>query len=1308
MNIRPVSFLLVCCLLVLTHSGFAQQFSADQLPVMPYWETFTPRQYPGEQQNRAIIQKGQQGFLVANSGGMLQHSDRRWRVYGRNEITFITSLLESRDLHNTIWAGSFSNIGYFRQTADSTFHYHSLTEQLPDSVRNFSSVSEIVEFDDRVYFLSDLYLLVYDNEADQAEVASPVHANIPAGDHISSIMVWRDKLHLFTRGGFLFTLDTNGDVQKMELSGGPSSAIVAGLERQDGLLLASKSSGLSLYDGETMSRLSTEADEFLAEQTVTDLAVFSDGRIAVSTKEAGTVVLRPNGTLDCLLAEKTGLAENIHNGLLVDHQQDLWIAGNESITKVYTGVLLRHLNGDQFGFGDALQIHQSKQGFWVGAIEGLFHYDYKSSRADILTKNGSDLFRKVPIPTSAYWDFWQTDGSLWTASNAGIYRIDGGAKEKLFSLESFLIRPLSDSQTLIVTSNGVHLLERANGRWRDAGALDVANFYIYTLVVADQTTFWAGGTQGQLVKVTYDASNDKFTEQRYGEDDGLLSSGVYEPVWVGDSLVVNSNRGLMSYHPARDRFKPLTQLNSRLGGWGEYLSRDPSGSLWAIHSSDSYRGVVKLNGEDEHTWQREATAFELSKDHFGDFIEIDDDEVWVGSTESIMVHDLYGTAKEEAPAVTVWGVTSLFDQRSISENRIPDEIAYDQKQVRFELGSSSFRYPEKNQYRYQVNEGGWSGWRSDGEIVMDPFFPGEYRVQVQTRNFRLQRSEVLTLRTRLLAPWYMSGYALAIYGLLLIGGIVLTIRGISRHNVKRQLEALKLKEAEKLIELDEMKNRLFANISHEFRTPLTISHGLVKRSLKQTEGEKQIEVPKRDLVVVNRNLNRLNDMVNQIIDLTKADKDHLKLTRNYYRGDQLVRLSAESFRSLAEFHGHRFELDEELDDIVLYVDRAKLEIILNNLISNAIKYTGEGGQILIKAYEANGRFNLLVSDNGPGIPKGDEEAIFERFYRIERAEEAYVEGMGVGLELSRTLARLHGGDITLLADREVGAGFLLTLPIAVQEEPKQVLQIDETEIEEMTETVMDQSMVADVTQKGSAEAGDLLLVEDNPDMMAYVQEILQQTARIRTAANGKEAIDQVKSRRPDLILTDLMMPEMDGMALIKRLAEHEAWRDIPVIVLTAKAVAEHRTELLRIGVVDYITKPFEPDQLMLKVRNLLKYAHRRQNILETEGPEIEQVESLKTQVVEYIQEHLADSNLTVDELVAAFPQSRRSFYRNIQKSTGMTPSELIREVRFRMALKLIHSGETYTLKEVATAVGYNSGTSFRKAFEKAYGKHPLE
>lgn len=539
---------------------------------------------------------------------------------------------------------------------------------------------------------------------------------------------------------------------------------------------------------------------------------------------------------------------------------------------------------------------------------------------------------------------------------------------------------------------------------------------------------------------------------------------------------------------------------------------------------------------------------------------------------------------------------------------------------------------------------------------------------------------------------------LSISSLLAYSSIPIALTLNIARNYSSLYRTMEQKVAERTAQLqkaDEYKSRFFANISHEFRTPLTIARGLLNRYVMRRGDNPELL---SELGPVQRNLSRLGDMVNQIVDLTKSDYDQMALNRKLYRADSIVTLSVESFRSLAEHRRQQLVHLPGAGEAVLYADRLKLEIMINNLVSNAIKFTPESGVIRVSTAAADGTFRLRVTDTGRGIPESEREAIFERFHRIKQNDSEYVEGMGIGLELSRTLARLHGGDITLMeTEPDKGSTFELTLPTSADGNAEDVMQ--------------DFNDFPGIAPRAPQPASDrILLVEDNDDMAAYISDVLQDAGVVVRATNGEDALAILDHTRPDLIITDLMMPKMGGAALVEKLRHRDEWHDTPVVVLTAMALESGKLDLLSIGVVDYITKPFSANELLFKSRTLLKLAKNRRKariVLNAEEPSLDR-ERITPKAAEWVKGHIRDQSLSVDVLADHLNMSRRTLYRIIEAETGMTSAEFIREIRLQTARSLLQNSNQATLDAVAEAVGYASGRNFRKLYHERFGVHPLD
>jgi signal transduction histidine kinase/DNA-binding response OmpR family regulator len=514
------------------------------------------------------------------------------------------------------------------------------------------------------------------------------------------------------------------------------------------------------------------------------------------------------------------------------------------------------------------------------------------------------------------------------------------------------------------------------------------------------------------------------------------------------------------------------------------------------------------------------------------------------------------------------------------------------------------------------------------------------------------------------------------------------------------LERKVLDRTAALTESNEYQKRFFANVSHEFRTPLAISRGIIEKLLRTDEC--QSDQLRYELSMARRNMTRLEEMTNQIIDLSKIDQLVLTLHRQYFVAEDLIELAVACFRSLAEYKGQTLIYHRTGEKTTLNADKSKVEIIFNNLISNAIKFAPHGGNIRLISVASETDFVLQVMDSGSGVPESERERIFERFYRIKQEEAAYVEGMGIGLELSRNLARLHDGDITVSSQLPQGACFTLMLPCVLSEKVKTIIEQSTPEFQ----------IASDVqrftnTEPLSAKA-TILLVEDNRDMQEFVSDVLTEIGNVHIAPNGRQALQMLLNIKPDLIVTDLMMPEMDGRQLVEQLAAHASWREIPVVVLTARAVEEDLLAMLRIGVVDYVTKPFSTEQLLLKTRNLISFYNRKRSLHIEINSDDSLINSLSDKCATYVNTHIREYSLSVEDLAAAVSQSTSSLYRNIQAEMGMTPGDFIREIRLTAARNLVVQNPTIRLNELAAAVGYKSAKTFRKVYEERYGEHPLK
>lgn len=506
---------------------------------------------------------------------------------------------------------------------------------------------------------------------------------------------------------------------------------------------------------------------------------------------------------------------------------------------------------------------------------------------------------------------------------------------------------------------------------------------------------------------------------------------------------------------------------------------------------------------------------------------------------------------------------------------------------------------------------------------------------------------------------------------------------------------------------DSFKSRFLANISHELRTPVTILNGLVTKAISKQKHADRIEISVQEAILINRNIDRLSTLVSQIVSLSKSDADDIMLNLKLFSVDEIIHNSIELTSSIFELKHQKIEVIGDASNVLLKVDGEKTLTIITNLLTNASKFSPANSVITIER-RINVKLETLeidVIDEGIGVKQEDEELIFERFYRLKNTHSDYVEGMGIGLELSRVFARKHGGDIKVVPHKEVGARFRFSLPF---KEHLTLAQLSNKSTKDEMSAAASKKNVTEHVDYLSEKVPHILLVEDNPDLQKFISDLLQDVGQVSVSSDGISALEILSNVHIDLVVTDLMMPNMTGEELIKRMAEDATLKSIPIVVLSAKDIEENRLNLLRVGIIDYITKPFNSEELILKIGNLLKLSGiRKKAHITIDTDEVEPTVDLSESAKAFILSKISDSSLTSSDLANHFLMSERSLYRKLERETGLTPAAFIREVRLQYAARLIEVSSDLRLNELADKVGYKSTGSFKKAFITRFGKSPF-
>lgn len=582
-------------------------------------------------------------------------------------------------------------------------------------------------------------------------------------------------------------------------------------------------------------------------------------------------------------------------------------------------------------------------------------------------------------------------------------------------------------------------------------------------------------------------------------------------------------------------------------------------------------------------------------------------------------------------------------------------------------------------------------------------------------------------------PWWRTDWAYGLYGVLALA----VLDGLRRYEIKRtrlkHQRELEQVEAEKLRELDKMKSHFFANISHEFRTPLTLLLGPIEKWREKAQGEDL----QKDLGMMQRNARRLLRLINQLLDISKLEAGSMKLRATRGNIVTFAKGIAQSFQSVAANKNIMLRIESASEEIELYFDRDKMEKILSNLLSNAFKFTAEGGEVSLslrrnplsnqidsslKNAPRNDMLKLIVTDTGIGIPEEELQHIFDRFYQVDGSHTRDQEGTGIGLALVKELVEVHHGTISVRSEIGKGTEFTIQIPLGLAHlRDEEILQQPIETVKQVKVTELEASAVSEDTlgqtdeeRKHAENESITLVVEDNSDVRSYMREYLDPAYKVLEARDGNEGVKIAIDTIPDLIISDVMMPKMDGYELCRILKLDEKTSHIPIILLTAKAGTESKIKGLETGADDYLVKPFDGKELLARVRNLIELRRRlREKFEKTKvlKPGEIAVKSMDDvflkKAMDVVERHMGDEKFSIEQFSGEMNMSRVQLHRKITALTNHSARDFVRYLRLHRGMDLLKRNAG-TIAEVAYTVGFASPAYFTKCFHEQFGYPPNE
>jgi signal transduction histidine kinase/DNA-binding response OmpR family regulator len=667
-------------------------------------------------------------------------------------------------------------------------------------------------------------------------------------------------------------------------------------------------------------------------------------------------------------------------------------------------------------------------------------------------------------------------------------------------------------------------------------------------------------------------------------------------------------------------------------------------------------------------------------------------------------------------------------------------LSSDQNIFSFRFSALDYNSPQSIQYIYEL-EGVDKDWIFSGKrryAAYTNLSPGTYYFRVKSTNSDgLWVNNIRSVKVIINSPWWKTGWAFAMYLVIIVIGLIAIRRfELNRTRLRHELKMREF-EAHKFREIENIKSRFFANLSHEFRTPLM----LIKGPIEQLRSSNIKSDTKKIYDIIYRNTEKLHLLIDQLLELSQLEAESIPLKARKENLVTQLKGIFYSFRSIAEQKNILIEFESVQETICAWIDRDKLEKIITNILSNAFKFTPEGGMItlLVKANKiGDEEFALVkISDTGIGIPKEKLSRIFDRFFQVDDSSGRAFGGSGIGLSLVKELVDLHKWKIELESEVSRGTSFIISIPLSdnylsdhqkVLDESSNHLKDDNNKQNEIIDEESSYTKTADnltnyfrselelttITSEKSKTIPTMLIVEDSEDIREYIKSLLLKDYKIVEAENGETGLKVASETEPDIIISDIMMPGMDGMEFCKKIKTDLATSHIPVILLTAKVSQESKIEGFETGADDYVTKPFSSKELIVRIKNLLK---QRQTLKEKFSKEIVfQPDEVTVNYLdkEFLEKALAiaeknilEQDFDLDKFAKKMFLSRSQLYRKLVAITGQPPGEFLRIFKLKKAANLILERKL-SITQIALEVGFNSPSHFTKAFQQYFNCLPSE
>lgn len=1046
-------------------------------------------------------------------------------------------------------------------------------------------------------------------------------------------------------------------------------------------------------------------DEYLTELYLDNNRILWVGTMSNGVNKADT----RQKTFSLYYRGNNKIVLNDVRAICTDNEKNIWIGTRDNgYIKINRSAdeyihYEHYSNTDQmdFNFNQVRKIYCDRYGIiWIGTKAGLRKFDPRNN-----TFKDYTTYSKSPIPHNWVFEIMEDhNGFLLIGTFWGIAKYDRN-DDRFFEFPS---------QSTLAGSKVRAILEDQK----------------YNL--------WVATEEGGLIclkRDTSDGMEEKFSPVRFMQDTNNIHSISSNYVFSIDEdenglIWIGTPNGLNFFDPGSGKFNCISINEGLPDRMVAGVICDRNGHVWASHK----KGISKVNIKSMKltSYSHEDGLQDIEFSENACYRNEETGELFFGGIHGF--NSFYPEEIKENPYVPKVYITGLqIQNKKININQsfngrvvlskpiyLTDEITFihHDRTIGLEFAGLHFSNPNGNKYKYML-EGFDKEWietdASNRTAYYSNLNAGSYKfIVVAANSDGIWNPQPAILNIKVLPPWWKSVWAKVIYVLMILTLCFIIFRIIvARQQYKHQIEYEKLK-AKKIAEFDDMKSRFFTNIAHELRTPLSL---IIDPLEKIINDKLSISGTRNYFLTIHRNARRLYQLTNQLLDFRKMETGNLQLHQTANELVSQIKKVASSFDIQALQRNIKYTFNSRKEKVLFSYDLNKMETILYNLISNSFKYTPDNGEIsielLIEDSQSdnlkNSFLEISIKDNGIGIKQESLSNIFEMFYHEHHDFQQNDKSYGIGLAFTKELVELHGGTITVESKVDEGSCFKIRFPYC----PVPIEDMKNNKLKPIA-VKNDKGLTDKTEHENLANKTSIIIIEDNEEIRKYLATELAQNFLIYESSNGTDGFEKAIEHLPDLIISDIMMPAMDGIELCKKLKTDERTSHIPVILLSARQSEEHMIEGFETGADAYITKPFSTAILISRINNLIE---SRQKLREMFGKDLfvdtkaiannVTDEAFIKKVIKIINDNLSDTGFTSDTLSAKLKMSRALLYKKIKSLTDMSVHNFIMAIRMNKATEFLLSNE-YTISEVAYKVGFTVVGNFSRSFVKQFGLTPTK